>query len=489
MPAFTTFLSDAIEALNAGKWKLLAAIVILALVTLRPSKGRPPRIPERVPFVSNAIAFMTDPAGFLDHISLFLNRTSTNVATFFVGPIPITLVRGPAAVQPLFRNADVLSPDKFILQIFEHVMGMTREDIVIYRADGSARGNTPRKGWEDFPAEKRVWHRQTLIVHLLLGQTKSTNCLIKYYGDFLSNSIEKTTVGHWTEVGLIEFMKHEMASAATSAITGSKIIEMNPDLVEQFWRFDGVALNLMYGVPTWWDPRPARIRDEMNGTLRSYLRHALNKMKLDHSKIVRPDGSVEDPDWEPVMGSRYHRTITAFGQSAGLSENGLAATTLLVLFGLNSNSIPIAIWAMFELVQDQELFKAARKEANSALVEDTDGKKYIEILKLVKLPLLQAIYLECMRLHVIISITREVVQKTTVCGYELPRGRMVQAPTSLAGLDEGVWGRDEHPASEFWPGRHIKISDRGEKEFVFTAKSSEFFPYGERLSADARLLG
>ncbi|KAF3356191.1 hypothetical protein VdG1_06519 [Verticillium dahliae VDG1] len=465
------------------RWTILAAIVVLALA-LRPSRGGPPRIPERVPFVSNAIAFMTDPAGFLDRVSLFLNLTSTSVATFFVGPMPITLVRGPAAVQPLFRNADVLSPDKFLLQIFEHVMGMTKNDIAIYRRDGSARGSTPRKGWEDFPAVQRVWHRQTQVVHSLLGQTTPTIGLMRWYGKFFDQGIEEAipTIGRWESVRLIDFIKREMALAATRAVTGTEIVETNPDLVEKFWAFDSVALSLMYGTPAWWDPRPARIRDETNGLLKHHLRRALAKTELDGSKIVRPDGSCEDPDWEPVMGSRYHRAITAFGQSAGLSEQGLAANTLLVLFGLNSNSIPITIWAIFELVKDPELFAAARKEADSVIVKDNDGKKYIDILKLAKLPLLQAIYLECMRLHVLISITREVVQKTTICGYELPRGRMVQAPTSLAGLDEGVWARDGHPATEFWPGRHIRTNDQGHEEFVFTAKSSEFFPYGGGVS-------
>ncbi|EEY15359.1 conserved hypothetical protein [Verticillium alfalfae VaMs.102] len=424
------------------RWTIIAAIVVLVLA-LRPSRRRPPRIPERVPFVSNTIAFMTDPADFLDRVSLFLNRTSTSVATFFIGPIPITLRRI------------------------------------------SSRDHAEEKAGKTFLLSRRVWHRQTQVVHSLLGQTTPTIGLMRWYGKFFDQGIEKAvpTIGRWESARLIDFIKREMALAATRAVTGTEIVETNPDLVERFWTFDSVALSLMYGTPAWWDPRPARVRDEINALLKQHLQRALAKTKLDGSKIVRPDGSVEDPDWEPAMGSRYHRAVTAFGQSAGFSEQGLAANTLLVLFGLNSNSIPITIWAIFELVKDPELFQAARKEADSVIVKDNDGKKYIDILKLAKLPLLQAIYLECMRLHVLISITREVVQKTTICGYELPRGRMVQAPTSLAGLDDRVWARDGHPATEFWPGRHIKTSDQGHEELMFTAKSSEFFPYGRCLSA------
>ncbi|KAM0321559.1 hypothetical protein ACHAQA_010049 [Verticillium albo-atrum] len=485
-------LSDSSHALGIdmpSTWKLvLATAVFLAVAAALRSpstKRHPPRIPERIPFVSNAVAFMTDPAGFLEHVSRFLDRGSTSLATFFIGPVPVTLVRGAAAVQPLFRNVEVLSPDKFIMQILGQVMGMTKEDVAIFRADGSGRGSTPKKGWEDFPAEKRVWHRQYQVVHEMLAQTTATTSLMKEYGRFYDESIEKAmpTVGEWVEVELVGFMKREMAMAASKAVVGTAIVEENPDLVEQFWNFDEVALKLMYGVPAWWDPRPARVRDKTVGMLQNYLRHAHKELKLDGvGGIVKNDGSIYDPDWEPIMGSRYYRAITAFGQSAGLSERGLAANTLLVLFGLNSNSIPITLWAMFELVKDPELFAEVREEAQFALVEDASGRKHIDIPKLAKLPLLQAVHLECMRLHVIISITREVIQDTNICGYDLPRGRMVQAPTSLAGMDEGVWGRDGHPPSEFWPGRHIKTNEQGEKEFVFTAKSSEFFPYGGGVS-------
>jgi hypothetical protein len=157
-------------------------------------------------------------------------------------------------------------------------------------------------------------------------------------------------------------------------------------------------------------------------------------------------------------------------------------------FSVNSNSIPITAWALFEIIRDQDLYQAVRAEADSAAFTDKEtGKNDFDIEKLLSMPLLQSIYVEALRLNVCINITREVTAETELNGYKLQRGALLQAPTSLAHYDEDIWGKDGHRATDFWAERHIKQVQKPcdatgktvtTREFALAARPSEFFPYG-----------
>jgi len=140
-----------------------------------------------------------------------------------------------------------------------------------------------------------------------------------------------------------------------------------------------------------------------------------------------------------------------------------------------------------EVAKDQELLQAVRKEADSAFVIDpVTSKRKIDAQKLITLPLLQSIYAEAMRLHVSINITREIMEPIKLDGYTLEKGAILQASSELAGYDERIWGVEGHPASEFWPARHIKqveVEDEDGKlklvpQFSMAGRSNEFIPYG-----------
>jgi len=152
---------------------------------------------------------------------------------------------------------------------------------------------------------------------------------------------------------------------------------------------------------------------------------------------------------------------------------------------LNGNSVPIASWALFELVKDPSLWEAIRAEAEPCFaVDPASGERIVDIPKLLACPLLQSVYIESLRCHVAVNVTREVIaETTTVAGYQLPKHSIVQAPTQFAHYDEKAWGVPGHPASEFYAARNVKYAtdQAGEKtnpEFVMKARPNEFFPYG-----------
>lgn len=157
---------------------------------------------------------------------------------------------------------------------------------------------------------------------------------------------------------------------------------------------------------------------------------------------------------------------------------------------LNTNTIPVCTWALMEVIKDAKLFQATREEALQALVTDpVSGKRTFDMQKLTALPLFQSIYAESLRLHMSLNLTRTATETFTMAGYTLPKGCTIQAPTQISHCEEAIWGTPEHPASEFWASRHIKVSNstngKGEiierQEFSLASRTGSFFPYGKFL--------
>jgi len=130
---------------------------------------------------------------------------------------------------------------------------------------------------------------------------------------------------------------------------------------------------------------------------------------------------------------------------------------------INANTVPIAVWALMEVIQDRALWKSAQEEAEPAFeISPATDERTLNVQKMMALPLLQSIYSETLRLHVSVNAACKVVADTaTIAGYKLPKQSLIQAPTRVAHHNKKTWGEAEHPASKFWAYRHIKYQRSG----------------------------
>lgn len=154
----------------------------------------------------------------------------------------------------------------------------------------------------------------------------------------------------------------------------------------------------------------------------------------------------------------------------------------------NGNSTPVTAWFLIEIIKDPSLFEAVREEVMTAYVTDPrTGARSIDPQKLVSLPLLQSIYVESLRLHVSMNVTRELMAPFDLGSYKLEKGALIQACTEISHLDEEVWGDKDHPASEFWAARHIRYVDETDEkgevkrvpQFSMVGKQNDWFPFGK----------
>ena len=135
---------------------------------------------------------------------------------------------------------------------------------------------------------------------------------------------------------------------------------------------------------------------------------------------------------------------------------------------------------IIHILRDPDLYRRVRAEVVAAnAIKELEGKTYLDTEKLIHLPLLLSIHLECLRLYTSIPITRSLRNDVEIDGHKLSKGNYVTAPSYLAHTNEQTWSTPGHPASTFWAERFIQ---KGDAEETSKKAPGDFFPYGGGLN-------
>ncbi|KAK3358215.1 cytochrome P450 [Lasiosphaeria hispida] len=463
----------------------LAAVAILiagiASYLWRPDKSAIPSLSGTIPRLSITLLYMTNMKSFLARARNALRQR--NIVQFYLGPMKVYLIAGTNNIQAMFRTSASVSSDIFFLMVQEHIWGSTKEDLAKFANDKSGRLQNPAPGTEKTPDQERYWAGMHRTIHSYLARTHETNALAGSYQRFFGQQLDRFQVGREAEVCIYDFLLKDMAEAAITSINGRRVLDVNPGLLEILWRFHEIAASLVWGLPKWLNRESWKRRDQLQAACARYLKSALSD--FDWSQGA-------DPDWEPIFGSRFTRELVRW-----MTESGFALTTMagglanMTVFGGNANTIPVAAWCVMEVVKDPALLKVVREEVMTAYeIAPASGQKTINAQALLSLPLLQSIYIEGLRLHVSMNVTRQITGPVELGGVTLEKGAILQAATEITHYDEEIWGAQGHPASEFWAERHVKyVNDVGAdgqtkrvRQFAMAGKPNDFFPYGGGVS-------
>ncbi|KAI1342868.1 cytochrome P450 [Xylariaceae sp. FL0016] len=457
----------------------LFAITVAAYL-LRPDPHQPPCLPERIPYVSNTYQYITNQKRFLDRASQILQRNS--IIRFNLGTTRVYLVTGAQNIQRLFKTSKSIASEAMFAQlIFPKILGMPKDEVARFERDLSGRAKVPNPGTENTPLDKRLWHASHHIYTEHLARSHSTQRLSDIYYGKLMKKLDEQPCGEWTTVRVFDFCRNQMGQAATEALFGPRIFEINPDIMKAFWEFEAGAASLFLGVPKWWNPKPYEARERFYAMVARYLDSAFDKF----------DWSRRDEiDWDDHFGAAVLRETAMWLKESGFADRTNAAMVAQVVFAANTNTIPITTWGIMETARDTKMFSALRQEVQQAIVTDpTTGQTSINSQKLYSLPLLQSVYVEILRRHMSFNIVREVMEPIIMEGYTIGKGSLLEAPMQIAHHEEAVWGVPGHPASEFWAERHVKYVDSKDedgnvtqrREFSMAGRPSSFFPYGGGL--------
>ncbi|KAH7322417.1 putative cytochrome P450 [Stachybotrys elegans] len=479
---FSWVLVDLGEVTTSAVAVSLGALLLLifALQVARREDG-PPTLNDPIPGIFNALQFMFDNNTFMLRVQRALKNN--NLMRFYIIRKPVYLATGPAAVKAMFGRElmhHVTNQEQMVLFAMPTLQKMNREEVRRWVDDKSGATKTPLPGTaEGIPQRQRLWYTYEHIHVEYLGKPQNLHPLVNLFSSKMELALERYPIGQWVTVSVQDMCRQELAASAMETLFGPELIGLTPDFVSRFWRFDRNAFKLIVGVPKWIDPAVHETHNHFVDGIGTWLENGLSKMNW--------NGPDTDANWEPLFGGRVVRELVKWMLETNWRKEVIAATLGALIFGLTSNSVPVTIWMLMEMIQDPSLLQAVREEVATAMVIDPKtGNQTLSSHKLVALPLLQSIWTETLRLRINFNITRDVKQPVTINGHLIPKGSILQAPMMVSHCMEDVWAADGHPASEFWAERHVKYIDEidalgqisRKRVFAMAGDATSYFPFG-----------
>ncbi|KAJ4387230.1 hypothetical protein N0V93_007819 [Gnomoniopsis smithogilvyi] len=154
------------------------------------------------------------------------------------------------------------------------------------------------------------------------------------------------------------------------------------------------------------------------------------------------------------------------------------------------NAVAATAWATFDIYRDPELLANVRAEVDSCALTGSDGRNVtckFDLERLLRLPMLQAVYAETLRLRMHFYLIRMTDRdEMRLQDWVIPRRKVIVTSTTIAHMDTDVWRtglHNERPVDQFWAGRFLRPKhshDNVESPLEFSAKGLEgsWIPYG-----------
>ncbi|KAH7198438.1 cytochrome P450 [Fusarium flagelliforme] len=447
----------------------LAAVLVLlfstyCITTIRYSLQRfsdrryqgkePSTLPYGIPGLGSALGLIQNPHGFFK--SIVKRVDSGEPLRMRLGLDHAYLIHGTRSVQQVFRCSKELTFEEFALRVAQKVKRLPQKDVALVAKDVSGSARIPLIPSRD---EDRIWRKfHELYEHHLIGSTAVTG-LTELFVGLMVNELE--TVQGPIEIGIDEFMRKHMFRASTIALAGQGVFDVDPNFADVFWEYDNDFMPLLYGLPKFLCRKGWNARDKCLETVKQYLKNGWQNLNWQASNET-------NPDWEPHFGSRLVREREVAMEKYGIGLDGRASFQMGLIWSINSNAIPMTSWVIIEILRRPETFKRIKEEVATVYNKET---KQLDIAEMRKLPLLNSVYLECMRLRSSVFVVRKLRESIELDGYTLKQGNLILAPSYLAHNAPEVWSTASYPPEEFWPERFIKKGSSG-------IASGNYFPYG-----------
>ncbi|KAK8043803.1 cytochrome P450 [Apiospora phragmitis] len=411
-----------------------------------------PLVPYWFPGLYHGLALLINPTDFL--YGIIKKYGWERPLQVKAGPVNCTLTANPSHIQEIFKSR-FLSAKSVTRISAKNVLEIPPDVLFFYDADDSGFAAEPRKGSQTAQHNRILYHQthsaQKFLAAPFLGP------LAERYLKFFQQNIERLDIGQaWEEYpDLYVFLQIHVAGANIEAMMGSKILEINPGLMEHFWLAKRNAPQYFRGWPRWIIPKAFRERDRVVEAIKRWHSYAFKHGSVDGT-------GPQDPDWEPIFGSRYAKARLQYMlKMKPLNDDIRAREDWGLIFGANGNTAPSAFWYLFEALKDPHL--ATRLSAEVAPCISPDGK--INIDQLAAQPLPESAYMEVLRLRVSILVSRMVdFGDVKLSGYMIRRGELVFMPTDGVHYSEEAWAQAGRPSKrkslkEFEPERFLVATE------------------------------
>lgn len=455
----------------AGLWTYLSAIVGTLIAVLggtrlwttlqyenritgarKATKSKPtwvPIIPYTIPILGSTISFSTQKVGaFWTWLADKTRRQSIDCIAILLNGKVTHFVHTQNGVLDTFA-ARQLTRFKLDQQLGRNCLGMNREDAM-------------KAFPEDLDAKTKLT-TERIHSNLLLSPS-AVNALTGKFMEVFEARLSNVNSGEdGMEIDLYAWLREQLFYASTTALCGSKLLKMFPDMAIDFWHWDVGLLAMLFGTPRLFARQAYASRDKLVGQLEQWLGAGYSV------------GDVEETaDWEPNFGAKVMRKRHEYYKQQDMSLHAQAGADLIFLGGILSNAIPATGWMLMHILSPTnppELLLWVMDELKSA--QKADGS--IDIPALVSMPLLNSMFHETLRLYIDLLVVRQVDAGTTLGPHIVHEDEMVMVPSWLSHRNPQNFSKPE----AFDPARFlVKDPDTGKLKFSISGLNGKYFPFG-----------
>ncbi|KUJ06800.1 cytochrome P450 [Mollisia scopiformis] len=440
-------------------------------------------VPLTFPYIfpllgSLPVAYLWNPRAFVLSRNNFFQ--SLHPARVKVLTQEFYVVRGPENVKALFKNSWACTSIPFVKFALEYAFGLPAKASSLYTKDDSGDGHVPHPG-SVVEARNRIdYNVFQCLVRFLEGKG-----LQPFFNRFSHNITQQLHSLHdriGSEWGyhedLMKVVGNETTVSIVNALCGPHLLKLNPHFLQDYWDFDRNLQTYLQGIPWFLAPRAYAVRKWVLKAVQVWQQHARDH--FDESAI-NADG--DDEFW----GSSFFRERQEiFLRMDGFDHAAIASEDFGAIWAAR-NSVTAASWAIFDIYRDPELLVRVRAEVDTCAIKDADGLIRFDIDQLLRLPVLQAVYAETLRLRMHFYIIRMSDRaEINIRDWIIPRQKVIVTPTTVAHMDSEAWStglKNEHPVDQFWAGRFLKYPSKSNTQLgdpTFSTKELEgsWIPYG-----------
>ncbi|KAJ4423350.1 hypothetical protein N0V82_001953 [Gnomoniopsis sp. IMI 355080] len=445
----------------------------------------PPTFPYFFPLLGTLpMAYLWNPKSFL--------LDSTN---FFQCAYPVRVkvltyefyaVQGPEFVKDLFKGSGGCTSIPFVKFALGYAFGLPAKALRLYDDDDSGGGHVPHPD-SRVEARNRVDYRDhTSLVRFLEGPG-----LTPFNDRFEENITHRLCelhqrIGHGVEHhdDLMKVVQDESMVSIFTALCGPYLLRLNPTFLEDFAEFDRNLQTYLQGVPWILAPGAYAARKRVVDAVKLWQQYA-----REHS------GQSDRKDDEFWGSSFFRERQQMFLEMDGFDYDAIASADFGAIWA-SRNAVAATSWASFDIYRDPDLLARVRAEVDSCALKGPDGctvTSKFDIDRLLRLPMLQAVYAETLRLRMHFYIIRMTDRaEMRLQDWVIPRRKVIVTPTTVAHMNTDVWRtglNNEHPVDQFWAGRFLHPKNANDDEdpevasadsMAFSAKGLEgsWIPYG-----------
>ncbi|KAI0443655.1 cytochrome P450 [Xylaria telfairii] len=449
-------------------------------------RSAPPTFPYVFPFLGSLpIAYLFNPRAFvLDRNNFFQSKQPMRVKIlnqeFYV-------VGGPDNVKALFKGSWACTSIPFVKFALGHAFGLPSKALGLFDNDDSGGSHVAHP---DSTVEDR--NRIDYRVHESLVRFLEGKGLRPFWNRFRDNITQRLYAMYdragsdWDyHTDLMPLVGDEATTSIINALCGPYLLALSPDFLKSFWNFDRNLQTYLRGIPWFLTPKAYADRKKVLDAVKTWQQHARAHFV---ESAIGADG--DDPFWGCSFFRERHKM---FLDMDGFDCAAIASQDFGAIWAAR-NAVTATSWAIFDIYRDPELLASVRTEIDTCRLEsdNADGRIRFDIDRLLRLPVLQAVYAETLRLRMhfyIIRMPDRVDLK--IQDWVIPRRKVIVTPTTVAHMDSEVWStglNNEHPADQFWVGRFLKhptgntheASKSHDAPVMFSTKEVEgsWIPYG-----------